>query len=128
MKKQPYLSPIRGIISSELHEILARPHPQDATRTRLQRVCEKLVDQAEEGNLMATSMIFDRIEGRPGAQMDLNQAIQVLAAHAPEELAAANGIPAKQFLATKQQYLEAKDEQPTTEGARESIPTEGSTE
>jgi hypothetical protein len=41
---------------------------------KIRRVCEKVFDKAEDGDLQAAQFIFDRIEGKPAQAVNLGGA------------------------------------------------------
>lgn len=45
---------------------------------RLRRIAEKLLEEAEEGNLAAMAMLGDRLDGKATATVDLNTNATVL--------------------------------------------------
>ncbi len=55
------------LLSDDLRRMLT----QDPVRIR--RVTEKLVTMAEEGDLTAIQMIFDRLEGKPHQSIEIDQ-------------------------------------------------------
>jgi hypothetical protein len=45
---------------------------------KLRQIAAKVIDMAEEGNLDAVKLIWDRLEGKPLQQVDVNQAIELI--------------------------------------------------
>jgi hypothetical protein len=45
---------------------------------KLRSIAAKVIDMAEEGDLEAVKLIWDRLEGKPLQQVDVNQAIELI--------------------------------------------------
>ena len=60
------------MLSDDLRKVLT----QDPARLR--KITEQLVTMAEEGDLTATQMIFDRLEGKPHQTVEIDQTVTQL--------------------------------------------------
>lgn len=60
------------LLSDDLRKVLA----QDPSKIR--KITEKLVDMAQEGDLSAIQMVFDRLEGKPHQTVEIDQTVSSL--------------------------------------------------
>lgn len=57
------------LLSDDLRRLLTQ------NPARIRRVTEKLVEMAEEGDLTAIQMVFDRLEGKPHQSIEIDQTV-----------------------------------------------------
>lgn len=103
-----------SIIRSILQEIGSRPSALDICKTELEVVAEKLFLRAQgTGQVanVATDILFNRMEGLPGNELDAAEAWALIKRkyeESPEEVAQIMGLPLSELEARQQAYLQAQ--------------------